>query len=120
MDVSSLKVGSQLCSPCPLIEADPTAWSDRCLVRAHAMPHDRRQACLAAMDFIVTSSARYNVEDSTLTMELQQLGLPRSNSNSVARAYRDGRERLREALARAVVRVSRAGAAYVQLCVYMC
>lgn len=63
------------------------------------------QACLAALDFIVTSSARYNVEDGTLTLELQQLGLPRSNSNSVARAYRDGRERLREALARAVVRV---------------
>lgn len=63
------------------------------------------QACLAALDFIVTSSARYNVEDGTLTLELQQLGLPRSNSNSVARAYRDGRERLREALGRAVVRV---------------
>ncbi len=63
------------------------------------------QACLAALDFIVTSSARYNVDDATLSLELQQLGLPKTNSNSLARGYRDGKERLRVALAAAVVRV---------------
>lgn len=105
MDVSSLKVVDPAHQqPLQCVASLPTSQFPTSPLPP-CQPCRLTQACLAALDFIVTSSARYNVEDGTLTLELQQLGLPRSNSNSVARAYRDGRERLREALGRAVVRV---------------
>ena len=35
------------------------------------------KACIAALHFMVFNAAKFDVEDSTLTRELQQLGLPK-------------------------------------------
>ena len=35
------------------------------------------KACIAALHFLVSNSAKFDVEDFTLTRELQQLGLPK-------------------------------------------
>ncbi len=35
------------------------------------------KACIALVEFILTSAAKYNVNSETLSFELQQLGLPK-------------------------------------------
>lgn len=35
------------------------------------------KACIAALHFLVSNSAKFDVDDFTLTRELQQLGLPK-------------------------------------------
>jgi hypothetical protein len=35
------------------------------------------KALIAALDFIITNGAKYNVDDQVLVTELQQLGLPK-------------------------------------------
>ena len=57
------------------------------------------KASVAALRFILASASKYDVSESTLTNELQQLGLPASNCNAVVKPYRDCREELRSALA---------------------
>uniref|UniRef100_A0A7S1UFS0 COMM domain-containing protein n=1 Tax=Phaeomonas parva TaxID=124430 RepID=A0A7S1UFS0_9STRA len=65
------------------------------------------KGALAALDFIITSAAKYNVEDSTLLQEVQQLGLPKENSEALSRQYRAAREELRERLAARSYRVNK-------------
>ncbi|KAG1678120.1 COMM domain-containing protein 4 [Nymphon striatum] len=47
------------------------------------------KACIAALSFILSSAAKYNIEDETLSNELQQLGLPKEHSTSLCKAYAD-------------------------------
>eukprot|EP00753_Platysulcus_tardus_P020980 PLAT8541.1.p3 GENE.PLAT8541.1~~PLAT8541.1.p3 ORF type:complete len:226 (+),score=118.92 PLAT8541.1:38-715(+) len=54
------------------------------------------KAAIAALNFILSNAVKYNVEDSTLSLELQQLGLPREHSEAIAKPYRNNRLRLRE------------------------
>lgn len=55
-----------------------------------------KKACIAAMNFVVRSSAKYSVTPDILTDELQQLGLPKEHANSICRAYGDKIEQLQE------------------------
>ena len=57
------------------------------------------KASVAALRFILASASKYDVSETTLTNELQQLGLPSANCASVVKPYRDSREILRSALA---------------------
>ena len=65
------------------------------------------KASVAALNFILTSAARYDVEDSTLTNELQQLGLPKEHADSLCRPYQEQKEQLRERFARTSLRFNR-------------
>ncbi len=65
----------------------------------------RVQGFLAALHFIITSSTRFAIDETVLSVELQQLGLPKANSNSISRSYRDAKATLRAALERDVLRV---------------
>jgi hypothetical protein len=56
------------------------------------------QAAVAATHFILENAARYGVDFKTLGLELQQLGLPRENSDGIARPYRINRDLLRTRL----------------------
>nr|CAD7416221.1 unnamed protein product [Timema poppensis] len=47
------------------------------------------KASVAAVEFILTSSSRHDVEEDVLSSELQQLGLPREHSTSLVRVYSD-------------------------------
>ena len=52
------------------------------------------KAAVAAIAFIVRQAARSDVDHLVLNAELQQLGLPRENSDGVSRPFRIHRERL--------------------------
>jgi hypothetical protein len=53
---------------------------------------------VAATHFILENAARFGVDFKTLGQELQQLGLPRENSDGIARPYRINRDLLRARL----------------------
>lgn len=45
------------------------------------------KACVAALSFILSSSARYGVEEDALNNELQQLGLPKEHATALCKIY---------------------------------
>lgn len=65
------------------------------------------KASVAALSFILSSAARHDVEESTLTNELQQLGLPKEHSDSLCRPYQEQKERLREQAASTSLRLAK-------------
>uniref|UniRef100_A0A7S4HP09 COMM domain-containing protein n=1 Tax=Vannella robusta TaxID=1487602 RepID=A0A7S4HP09_9EUKA len=54
------------------------------------------KALIAALTFIVSNSAKYNVEDDIIRNELQQFGLPKEHCDSIARAFSGAKELLQE------------------------
>jgi hypothetical protein len=62
---------------------------------------------IAALHFILTSSARFNVAEDVLGLELQQLGLPKEHTEVLVLALRDGRAPLQRHLADSSLRLSR-------------
>lgn len=56
-------------------------------------PSDIR-ATLAAIRWILASATRYSVDETVLNNELQQLGLPKENSDGLSRPFRIHRDRL--------------------------
>merc|ERR1712137_562321 len=54
------------------------------------------KALIAALTFIVSNSAKYNVEDETIRNELQQFGLPKEHCDSIARSFTGAKEILQE------------------------
>ena len=54
---------------------------------------------IASLHFILSSSARYDVEEDVLTLELQQLGLPNEHTEALVLALREGRAALQAHLA---------------------
>ncbi len=47
------------------------------------------------MNFILSNSVKYTVEESSLANELQQLGLPKEHCDVVSKTYRDAQEKLK-------------------------
>lgn len=56
------------------------------------------KASIAALSFILSSAAKYNVDGDSLSNELQQLGLPREHSVSLHKVYEDNLNRLQGVL----------------------
>ena len=79
--------GAPLCLPC-------------------ALRSDLRGA-VAALDFILRTSASHDIDDATLLQEVQQLGLPKENSEALSRQYRVAKDGLRERLQLQSYRVNR-------------
>jgi hypothetical protein len=50
---------------------------------------------ISVLEFIIKNSAKFDVEESTLNQELQQLGLPQENADSITKVYRNHKERLK-------------------------
>ena len=65
------------------------------------------RAAVAALHFLVAGAAKHDVEEPILAKELEQLGVPKEHSDAVCRPYGKDKERLRAALADAVVRVDK-------------
>jgi hypothetical protein len=77
------------------------------------------KAAIAGLDFIIANAAKYDIDDNTLGLEIQQLGmhlqyhtlqtswvtsscfpgLPKENSDALLRSYRDSKAELRRGLA---------------------
>jgi len=53
------------------------------------------KASIAALSFIITNGAKYDVEAATLSNELQQLGLPKEHAEALCRALTENKDSLR-------------------------
>ncbi|XP_071499138.1 COMM domain-containing protein 4-like [Diadema antillarum] len=65
------------------------------------------KASIAALTFILTSAAKYNVDGESLSNELQQLGLPKEHSTALSRSYGDKRDKMQERLRSQSLRLSK-------------
>ena len=61
-------------------------------------------AVFAVLHHVITSAAKFDVEGPTLSLELQQLGLPRELSDALVKPYSDARANLRDAATRKTLR----------------
>lgn len=52
------------------------------------------KAAIAAIVFILQNAARFNVNEQKLSIELQQLGLPKESCESLSRSYKDAKPQL--------------------------
>ena len=53
---------------------------------------------ISVLDFIFRNSAKFDVEDIALNQELQQLGLPQENADSISKVFKNQKLKLREFL----------------------
>ena len=54
------------------------------------------QATVAALNFILTSAAKYDCDVESVVSELQQLGLPKEHSSTIGKVYGDNKSGLRD------------------------
>ncbi|XP_059168423.1 COMM domain-containing protein 4-like [Physella acuta] len=64
------------------------------------------KASIAALSFILSSAAKYDVDGETLSNELQQLGLPKEHTTSLCKSYSDAQVKLQEHFRQTSLRVS--------------
>jgi len=65
------------------------------------------KACMAALTFIFTNGAKYNVDPDTLTNELQQLGLPKEHCDALVRTFSESKQALRSKLQAQVLKLDK-------------
>lgn len=54
------------------------------------------KGAIAAVHFMLTNAAKNDLDERSLVQEIQQLGLPKENSDAVARQYREYKEALQK------------------------
>ncbi|KAK3600360.1 hypothetical protein CHS0354_015501 [Potamilus streckersoni] len=64
------------------------------------------KASIASLTFILCSAAKYNVDEESLSNELQQLGLPKEHATSLCRSYSDSLEKMQLQLRKQSLRLS--------------
>lgn len=62
---------------------------------------------MASIHFIITNSAKYDIDDKVLIQEIQQLGLPKENSETITKLYREHKDELADTLAKESYRISK-------------
>lgn len=62
---------------------------------------------IAAIHFILSNAAKFDVDEKSLVLEIQQLGLPKENSDVIGRQYRDAKDMLRSKFEDGSYRVSK-------------
>jgi len=65
------------------------------------------KGAVAAVHFIVTNAAKYDINDDALHLEIQQLGLPKENSEAICRGYREHKDNLRTKFTEESYRISK-------------
>jgi len=55
---------------------------------------------------MLSNAAKFDVDDNSLTLEVQQLGLPKENTEAIAKQYKEAKELLRSKLAEDSYRVN--------------
>ena len=58
--------------------------------------HSDTKGAVSALHFALVNSAKYDVPDTTLLVEIQQLGLPKENADAVTEAFRGSKDSLQE------------------------
>lgn len=62
---------------------------------------------IAVIHFMIMNAARFDLDESSLLQEIQQLGLPKENSEAVARQFREHKDLLRTQLAEDSYRIAK-------------
>lgn len=62
---------------------------------------------MAAVHYIISNSARFDLDEQSLVQEIQQLGLPKENSEALGRQYRENKDKLRDSCASQSLRVNK-------------
>jgi len=62
---------------------------------------------VAALTFIITNGAKYDVDTETFTKELNQLGLPKEHCDGLVKTFGDSKQTLREKLHSQVLRLDK-------------
>jgi len=65
------------------------------------------KAVIAAVTYIIRNSAKYNVKPETVSLELQQLGLPNTHAGAVERTITNEGEKLRAYFRKSTLRLNR-------------
>jgi hypothetical protein len=62
------------------------------------------KSAMASLLFIISNSARFNVNEQQLSIELQQIGLPKESTELLCRSYRSNKNELVQHLKTKTVR----------------
>ena len=65
------------------------------------------KGAIAAVHFMITNAAKHDLDELSFVQEIQQLGLPKENSDAIARQFRDNKDSLRASLAKDSYRISK-------------
>jgi len=57
--------------------------------------------------YIISNAAKYDVDEQSLSQEIQQLGLPKMNADIISSSYRDNKDSLRDKFTADSYRVSK-------------
>jgi len=74
---------------------------------AHLSRISDTKATLAALRWILTNAAKYDVDDTTLSNELGQLGLPKDICDAVVKPYNDNKDKLRNQFRQNILKLPR-------------
>ncbi len=64
------------------------------------------KGAVAAVHFMVVNAAKYDIDENSLSTEIQQLGLPKENADVIAQQYREHKDTLRAKFAEESYRTS--------------
>eukprot|EP01022_Parablepharisma_sp_SALTPOND_P004411 TRINITY_DN120236_c1_g1_i1.p2 TRINITY_DN120236_c1_g1~~TRINITY_DN120236_c1_g1_i1.p2 ORF type:complete len:265 (-),score=29.19 TRINITY_DN120236_c1_g1_i1:1961-2665(-) len=71
------------------------------------MTPDETHSALAVLEFVIRGAAKHQVEEAELMKEIEQLGLPHENTESIIKTMGKGREGLLSAIKNSALRVSK-------------
>ncbi|KAF0976048.1 hypothetical protein FDP41_004724 [Naegleria fowleri] len=69
---------------------------DKALKRTEGACKDIKEvkSAIASILFIISNAARFDIEEQQLSLELQQIGLPKESSESLCRSYKSNKDKL--------------------------
>ena len=62
---------------------------------------------VATIHFMISNAAKYDVDELSLSQEIQQLGLPKDNADVISNLFRDNKDALRDRFAADSYRISK-------------
>jgi hypothetical protein len=65
------------------------------------------KGAVAAVHFIVMNAAKFDLDEQSLVQEIQQLGLPKENSDALGRQFRENKDSMRATLSEESFRINR-------------
>jgi len=67
---------------------------------------DEANIIMSVLEFILKNAAKFDVEDLILNQELQQLGLPQENADSISKVFKNQKEQLKIKLKDSIFKLS--------------
>mmetsp|Transcript_2916 Transcript_2916/g.4030 ORF Transcript_2916/g.4030 Transcript_2916/m.4030 type:complete len:211 (+) Transcript_2916:59-691(+) len=79
------------------ILTDEIDYSELSKITAEELPggYSDTKGAVSALHFAISNSAKYDVEENTLLVEIQQLGLPKDNADALGEVFSDYKDEIR-------------------------